>query len=209
VLALREYFSGGFPLRVDRQALGKLLVAACMVYLIFSPLVTRGLSSMVLTPRTTTKIYQQQYQMGLFVKDYYNGEAVTVNDIGAVSFLADIKLLDVRGIGTMEVARLMREGGFSVDKLEELQSKKGVSVAIVYDEWVRMPEGSIKVGEWTRTASPSPAPPAPRAHDDTVSFYALDPEGARRLAENLLEFSPRLPEGVLESGMYMGSGQDS
>jgi hypothetical protein len=206
VLALREYFSGGFPLRVDRQALGKLLVAACMVYLVFSPLVTRGFRSLVLTPLTTTEIYQQQYQMGLFLKDYYTGEAVTLNDIGAVSFLADIKPLDAKGLASMEVSRLIRQGGFNVDKLEELQSKKGVSVAIVYNHWVRMPEGSIKVGEWTPFASPSPPPPA---HDDTVSFYAFDPEGARRLAENLLEFSPRLPEGVLESGMYMGSGQDS
>jgi hypothetical protein len=175
VLALREYFSGGFPLRVDRQALGKLLVAACMVYLVFSPLVTRGFRSLVLTPLTTTEIYQQQYQMGLFLKDYYTGEAVTLNDIGAVSFLADIKPLDAKGLASMEVSRLIRQGGFNVDKLEELQSKKGVSVAIVYNHWVRMPEGSIKVGEWTPFASPSPPPPA---HDDTVSFYAFPP--ARR-----------------------------
>jgi hypothetical protein len=205
VLALREYFSGGIPLRVEWKAVGKFLVAACMVYLVFSPLVTRGLSSLVLTPRTTTKIYQQQYQMGLFLKNHYKGEAVTVNDIGAVSFLADIKLLDAKGVGSMEVSRLMRQGVFNVDKLEELQSEKGVSMAIVYDEWIHMPKGSIKVGEWTRTATGDPAPPA---HDDTVSFYALDPEGSRRLAKNLLEFSPRLPEGVLQGGMYIDSGQD-
>ncbi len=54
------------------------------------PLCTRANNALRETPRATVNIYEQQYQMGLFLKEFYTGEVVAANDVGAINYLADI-----------------------------------------------------------------------------------------------------------------------
>lgn len=196
-VALREYFTGGIRLMAGKRMVVKSIAAALLVYLVCSPLVTRGWRSLRMTPLATTNIYEQQYQMGLFLNEYYNGDGAAVNDIGAVSFLADVKLFDMRGLGTLEVAQLIRERKYKVPILRRLQLEKDVAVVIIYDNWFRMPADYIKVGEWKLTRQ------RVSTGGNTVSFYAVNFRELGRLASNLRHFSSLLPETVLQRGMYM------
>jgi hypothetical protein len=58
-------------------------------------------ASLVITPQASRNIYEQQYQMGMFLKRCYPGKAVAVNDICAVSYLADVRLVDLLGLARM------------------------------------------------------------------------------------------------------------
>jgi hypothetical protein len=78
-----------------------LIGSLCIAY----PLMSRAWCSLKETPTAMANIYQQQYQMGLFLRTYYDGQAVAANDIGAVCFLADIRLLDLAGLATTDVVR--------------------------------------------------------------------------------------------------------
>src|SRR5262249_62094893 len=59
-----------------------------------APLLTRGVSAAVETPAACPNIYEQQYQMGLFLRGLPAGSTVMANDIGAVAWLADVRLVD-------------------------------------------------------------------------------------------------------------------
>ena len=136
-------------------------------------------------------LYQQQYQMGLFLRDYYPGETVAANDIGAINFLADIHCLDGMGLGSREPALAARHGRMGAGFIESWARQEGAAIAVIYESWWRgrLPANWIKVGEWTVDEKVTVAEPA-------VSFYATSPQQADRLHANLTQFAPRLPEGV-------------
>jgi hypothetical protein len=73
--------------------------------------------------------------MGLFIRRYYQGSTVALNDIGAVNFLADNHCLDLKGLGTYEVTRLMRCHEYRTRDIFRLSREAGVKVAMVYDNW--------------------------------------------------------------------------
>ncbi len=136
-------------------------------------------------------IYSQQYQMGLFLRQYYPGEAVAANDIGAINFLADIVCLDVMGLGSTEPVRAKLQGFWSDRFLHSWCTQHRVAIAAVYENWLRkaLPPVWIKAGEWTVEEKVSVA-------DTTVTFFAPDPQQAERLRKNLKAFEPQLPPGV-------------
>jgi len=159
-------------------------------------LADRGVRAMIEAPRAMRNIHEQQIQMGRFLRDNYPGAVVAVNDIGAVNYLADVRCLDLMGLASRDVAAHLRAGTYGTRALEDLIRRHGVKVAIVYDNWIRIPDTWQRVGRW-------------RIQDnvvtggDTVSLYALDPAEAPRLAEALRRFAPRLPRSVQQAGAYM------
>jgi hypothetical protein len=189
-------------LRVRSGRVAQYLALAAVVAFLGLPVVKRGLSalqqrggSVLQVAQATTNIYQQQYQMGLFLSRYYTGRTVALNDIGATNFLADIHVLDLIGLGSLDVARLRLAGQFDAEHLETLAKDRGASIAIVYDTWFGDENGSLipaswqRVGQWTISRNVV-------AGADTVSFYAVDPAEVDRLTEHLREFAPHLPPGV-------------
>jgi len=81
-------------------------------------------------------IYDQQYQMGLFFKQYYDDQAVVVNDIGAVCFLADVDCVDVYGLANCEAARLKLRLDYDSPAIGNLIREKKARVAIIYEDWL-------------------------------------------------------------------------
>ena len=73
------------------------------------PLGARGWDAFTRIPRATKNIHEQQYQMGRFLAEHYEGTTVTANDIGAITFLADIGCVDLVGLASMEAAQLRRK----------------------------------------------------------------------------------------------------
>lgn len=159
-----------------------------------SPIVR--VNSVLYTPLATHNIYEQQYQMGLFISEYYQNETIFLNDIGAPTFLADIHLIDRNGLGTTEVARnyVVRNSSFN---LYEYARARGAKIAIIYDsdpgtvdpEW-------IFTGRWTIRNNVI-------CYRDSVGIYAIYPEEQERLILNLKQFSGKLPRDVIQSGPYM------
>ncbi len=42
--------------------------------------------------------------MGLFLNEYYNEDCIAANDIGAINYLADVKCIDLKGLGSKDIA---------------------------------------------------------------------------------------------------------
>lgn len=173
------------------------LIIVIIVILLFS-FGSRG-CFMESTPQATNNIYEQQYQMGLFVNEYYNGDNIIINDIGAVNYLTDVKCLDLFGLGSMETVS-MNKYGFNNNTISQLAHEKNVKIAIIYSRVFEdcIPNSWIKVGEWeikNNTVS----------LDKVVSFYATSPDEATKLNLNLKNFSSRLPSDVIQRGEYMNS----
>jgi hypothetical protein len=157
---------------------------------------TAGISLIIKTPRASTNIYEQQYQMGQFLKRYYNGRGVALNDIGAANYFADIKCVDLWGLGNLEISKKRRALVFSSQDIREICSRNQVDIAIIYDSWfaegdsTSIPAEWVKAGEWEIKDNVI-------AGDDVVSFYAVSTIAKAELMSNLKFFSASLPKGVI------------
>jgi hypothetical protein len=138
--------------------------------------------------------------MALFIKRYYQGSTIGLNDIGAVNFLADVHCLDLYGLGNFEVTQLMRRHEYRTRDILRLSREAGVKVALVYDSWYTpiggLPREWVWVGQWV-------LPDNVVAGGDTVSIYAVDESETAPLMQKLQDFSPLLPKAVKQSGRYL------
>lgn len=142
----------------------------------------------------TRNIYEQQYQFAEFLGRYYPQESVALNDIGAASFFPSIRVVDLYGLGSTEVAKLKRKRRYTQADIEAIGREKKVPVAVVYDRWFDayggMPESWTRVGRWRIRNNVV-------CGDSAISFYGTSPEQAKTLAAHLREFSEELPDRVL------------
>lgn len=164
------------------------------------PLARHGGRSLVLIPPASTLIYEQQYQMAAFLKQYYTGRAVAANDIGAINFYADVRSLDLWGLASLEVADARLNHRYGPEEIRSIAAARDVKVALVYDRWFEEQHGGLPpqwqpVGEWEITAISG-------KRNLVVSFYAVDAGEKDALAGHLREFSSRLPERVVQRGLY-------
>jgi hypothetical protein len=145
-------------------------------------------------PTAVANIYQQQYQMGLFIRAHYPGATVVVNDIGAASFLGEnSRILDLVGLADKETAQAVLSNTRDARFVEERMRKENIEFAMLYDGWFpnMLPPEWRKVEQWR-------IPNVVAAAFDTVTFYAPDRLRQERLATNLRMFSPSLPLEVSE-----------
>jgi hypothetical protein len=199
---LREYRRIQAPLRTSFGILSLVLLS----FIVLFPFGDRSLRALLTTSQAMNNIYEQQQQMARFVLKYYNGQAVAINDIGAVAYRTDARLLDLWGLASQDVARLKLRGEYGPGAIADLAERSGVEIAIVYDlffeETGGLPERWEKVGEWQIANNRVCA-------SDTVAFYAIR-EGARsRLWRNLKDFQMELPQDVAQRGAYLESEGDS
>jgi len=204
---LAVFMAIGYPLKektgkIKKNMLEKSLVTLLMFFLIL-PLAERGVRTNLKVIRATSNIYGQQYQMGRFLKKYYSNQIVAVNDIGAVSFLADIHCFDVWGLVTKEIGDLKLNDNFTPENIARVTQQSGAGIAVVYDQFIRLaefegnrPKNWIKVGQWR-------IPHNVACARDTVSFFALKESEAPWLIQNLREFVPQLPPEVIKEGIFI------
>jgi len=156
-----------------------------------APVVTRAVEALAQTPRAVTNIYEQQYQMGLFLHGLPAGSTVMANDIGAVAYLADVRLIDLYGLATQETARARREGRVDRELLARLAAPAAPAAVVIYRSWFAdaIPPDWIQVGTWK-------VPEEVVVADRTVTFYATRPADAVLLARALQAFQAHLPPSV-------------
>ncbi|MBC7812585.1 MAG: hypothetical protein H7175_15630 [Burkholderiales bacterium] len=196
-LSVRDFFPTHFEAWMQRHTVPRLAAMFALLFVLTLPMLYRVEEVMKKVVPATTNIYEQQYQMGTFLREFYEGQRVALNDIGATTYLADIRLLDLYGLGTYEVATAKLNSDFDVDFIYRIARESNTQIAIVYDSWYPdLPEQWARVGQWTIQNNISAASP-------TVSFYAVDPGAREALVNNLREFAPRLPATVHQSGVYM------
>jgi hypothetical protein len=188
-----------------RQKIRRIIVIS-VIMLYFSvqglpSLIGRSSVSYKRIPSACRNIYEQQYQMGLFLMYFYPESTVAVNDIGAVSFLGDVHMLDLVGLASADVLRSKTECSYTTQQVDQLSRNRDVAIAIVYDSWFQfenirgVPSEWIKVGEWKINNNVI-------CGDNVVSFYAVKVSEKERLINNLRLFSSILPVSVGQSGLY-------
>jgi hypothetical protein len=111
-----------------------------------------------------------------------------------------VRLLDLNGLGSIEVARMRLAGHYGTAEIRRLAAEQGVAVAVGYDEWYAkmggVPPEWVRVGEWRILQNEV-------CEDDRVTWFATDPAAAQALAANLKAFSSELPRDVVQSGAYL------
>lgn len=160
--------------------------------LILLPIAYRGGNALSAYPLAVRNIYEQQVQMARFVSRFYNRQTIVANDIGAISYYADIQLVDVVGLASLETGKWWREGSWSTAKVDRLAREQAASLAILYPEWFDLypqPPDWVEVGRW-RIADNIVC------SSDTVSHYALNTAQVDEIAGNLRAFSSALPQTV-------------
>jgi len=156
------------------------------------PVALRGTRSLITTPKASYNIYEQQLQMARFVAQYYPDQPIVIQDVGAISYFSDPRVVDLIGLGSPAVARLKLVGAFHGAAVDAVA--QGNKIAIVYDKMARPPWK--KVGSWVISDNVV-------CEESRVSFYAIDPGEDARLVASLREFAPLLPATVEQSGMYL------
>lgn len=163
----------------------------------------RGTVAWQTIPGGTRDVYDQQYQIAMFLDRFYDGESVALNDIGAANYYANVRSLDLLGLANIDVARARRNQTFDAGWVSESAQSRNVKVAIVYERWLGeyIPSTWVKVGEWHIRQTVT-------AGDDTIAFYARNSADASELAENLTTFASHLPADVVQRGEYMRSSSN-
>ncbi|MDI6723643.1 MAG: hypothetical protein QMD61_03235 [Methanobacterium sp.] len=158
--------------------------------LIIIPLAPKGCYSFSETSLATHNIYEQQYQIGLFIHEFYSNESIVLNDIGAVNYLADIKCIDIYGLGNKNVIKALKNGSYNAEMVSRLTEKNNVKLIVIYENWFEnLPSRWIKVCDWKIKNNIV-------CGDDTVSFYVKDTGEKDNLIENLRNFSSKLPRDI-------------
>jgi len=195
IYAVAAGLAGHLPGRDGWQGFGNWLFRAAVVImlaiLVSSPLRVRAAKSLKDTPKASHNIFEQQYQMAFFLRQFYQGQVVAANDIGAINYLADFRLVDLAGLGTRESAAFKLKRTYGSRQVAVVAEQYRAQIALVYDSWFQIPAEWIKVGEWQIRDNVV-------CGDDTVSFYAVDPAATPGLIENLRAFASRLPGDVIQ-----------
>ncbi|MBX3044169.1 MAG: hypothetical protein KF896_10675 [Ignavibacteriae bacterium] len=151
----------------------------------------RAYKSIVEAQTMSVNIYEQQFQMSQYLKEYYNESTVVLGDIGACTYFTDIKLIDLVGLGSLEPLKMRIDKKFNRESIQMLTEKKNADIAIIYKEaWEGyIPENWLEAGSWKISNNIG-------CFKDEVTFYAVKAENFLSLSENLIQFRKKLPHTV-------------
>lgn len=168
-----------------------------LALVVATPFYNRASEAIRITPQASNNIYEQQYQMANFLKRHYPTSTVAANDIGAITYFTDIHLVDLMGLGTMEMARLKLNHSETREGITALMQERGVSLALVYDSWFQDGGGtnSLLPPNWTKAADWK-IPHNIVCGGSIVSIYAAKAQDLEPLKTNLRQFAPELPPQV-------------
>lgn len=185
-----------------RRPADRWLAAACLPVIVIggSLLYKRTVEAIATVPLRSLAIYCQQIQMARFLAQFERGKVVAANDIGAISYFADVDCVDLIGIANNDVFRLRRRGAYTTQALAGLTKSDDIQIAVVYDSWFSnhpivpmggppLPSSWIRVQRWA-------TPNGIFLGDGIVSFYATTPSGAANLQAALTQFDQTLPRAI-------------
>ncbi len=154
----------------------------------------KSFRSIVYGPRAYHNVYEQQYQVARFVAEYYTAQTIVLNDIGAVCFFTDARVLDVYGLGSMEPARAKLRNDYNTAWLWRWASENNAALAIMYAGGWAGESFSIP-SQWRRVAAWKLSDNFVLA-GDTVGVYSLQPALLPGLESNIGSFRTQLPPEI-------------
>ena len=123
---------------------------AALPLVFIAPALAKGTASTFAIPAAVQPTYEIEYPIGLLLRDHYSGSTVLVGELGAPSYLGDIRCVDLFGLGSVEITRLMLEGRMNASTVAALPSVRAATVAVVPDTLKRfLGPDWIEVGSWT------------------------------------------------------------
>jgi hypothetical protein len=184
LIAVGAYLVLGILAEVPDALRQRAVVAVAVVGLLLG--VTK-LGMVVRAPLAADDMYRQQYQAGLFLDRYYDGEPVATDQLGYISYFHEGALTDLAGLGDYEV--LHAKGTSSrADLWDRLADERGFRVVVLYSlSTFEVPPSWILAGQWEIPGKPM------SGVTDTLQFYATVPEEVAPLQEHLQDFEPDLP----------------
>jgi hypothetical protein len=159
--------------------------------LLLMPLALRSMAAFTKAKQACVNIYEQQFQMAQLVSQLPGKSVVAANDIGAVSFYTGAEVVDLWGLGSIEVARSRRQARWDADFLNGLMASKHVQLVMIYDSWFgdKIHPSWKKVATWKIQNNVI-------CGDDTVTFYTTGANSSTQVKEVLLRYQPKLPATV-------------
>lgn len=141
-------------------------------------------------------IYEQQIQIARFLNKYYNTSKVVLNDIGAVTYFTKIQILDTYGLGSIGVARIRKDDHAKfnnnnqklIQYISDYTRQNDFDIAVVYDNWIKMPVNFKKIGSWDIQDNYICGNPK-------VTFYEIKKDS--KLLERFIQFKKELPHTVI------------
>jgi hypothetical protein len=143
-------------------------------------------SAALVTPFAARNIYEQQYQMGRFVREFYR-HPVAVNDLGLVAYENPNFVLDLWGLGSEPVRKAKLAGQYGPAQMGVLASEHRVGLVMIYDTWF----GDGVPSNWTKVAILHTTLVTAAAAD--VAFYRTPTADATELTQALTAFAKTLP----------------
>jgi len=161
------------------------------VFFLFFPFALRSSSALEKSVQACKNIFDQQYQMAMFSKNYYSNSSIALNDIGAVSYFTNASIVDLWGLATIDVTKSKKEKYWTPQFLDSLSRARGVKLAMIYDSWFTdsLTSKWKKVSTWQIQNNVI-------CGDDVVSFYSLN-DSTGLLYNNLKQYQPNLPSSVI------------
>lgn len=191
VIFLVLFYQYGKYIFTELDSLFSKFIAFALAFFLFFPVVLRSATALEKAAQGCKNIYDQQFQMAIFTKKYYNKSNIALNDIGAVSYFTKARIADLWGLANIEVTRSKKEHSWTPDFLDSLCRQKKVELAIIYDSWFSdsLTKKWDKVATWQIQNNVI-------CGDSIVSFYSLKPFSKDLLKQRLKQFEPQLPPTV-------------
>ena len=161
---------------------------AILTLLLLYSIGLRSVKSFAAGTRAMVNIYEQQVQAALFVKKFYNSVCIGAVDVGAIAYFSECKLLDIWGLGSIEIARLRLKHRHHLYQMHRVFEKNKMQIAIVYGKGYNYPKWH-KSGSWIIKNNTV-------CDNDTIDFLSVSPFESQPLISNLKSFEPLLPKTV-------------
>jgi hypothetical protein len=131
--------------------------------------------------------YDEHIQVARFVKAHYDHDTIILDDIGAVAYYSDARLLDIIGLGSAEpLLTARRRGKFVASDIAQWANARNAPIAILQSGTRELqaltPPGWLLVQTWR-------LPRNVIFKDYDVSFFAIRRSALPRLCDALAKFA--------------------
>lgn len=185
LLAVGVYFLLAAIAEVPTALRRRCLAVVCVLGILFG---TVKISMLVRAPQGADDMYRQQYQAGLFLDRYYDGEPVATDQLGYISYFHDGPITDFAGLGDHEVLEASQGVRYS-ELWGDLAAERGFRVVVLYDVVAafKVPDGWVQVAEWKIDGEPL------TGVSDELLFFATRTDEIEPLQAHLRAFEADLP----------------
>ena len=129
-------------------------------------------------------IYQQQYQVALFLDNYYSESKILLNDIGAINYFAEVRNIDFAGLANDIYSKKLIKRN-EIKNVREFINESEPEIGVLYNSWLNkfgLPDTNwIEVATWTISNNYI-------CGDSIVTYYVFDNNSKYQLLRNLKKF---------------------